>query len=190
MEWLRKTFELHPEGSFRAQFVEWQEDQNEKFGGVQCRLTFDTEALMSDGRPYRISTWSKPSLHPRSRVSKFLKAIGVDPDTISDDELKTFTMDDYIGRKLKLVIIHETSEEGTERHKIASFSPLKAAKVPEANGDKAVGKAEKATTAINWDEEDYPIPPHRRPSAKPLAAGRLILISSQRENPPHRTLPE
>ena len=48
-----------------------------------------------------------------------MKAIGVNPDAISDDELKSFTMDDYIGRKMRLVIINETAEDNTERHKIA-----------------------------------------------------------------------
>ena len=176
LEWSRKSdFELHPAGEWRAQFVEWERDVHEKFG-VQVKLTFDTEVLMDDNRPYRISTWCKPSLHPKGKVYKLLQALGNDPDEISDEQLRTFTLDDYIGGRCRLAIVHEKKKDSDDvTHKINGFLPYKKAPVktanwdeePESGGDKAAqqqpakepataGKsnAKGKKTQANWDDED------------------------------------
>lgn len=123
MEWKRSSREPHPAGTWRAQFVEWTEEKHETFG-VQVKLTFDTEVLMKDGKPFRISTWTKPSLHKKGKVAKLLGAFGIDAEKIPDSELKTFTLDDYCGRKLKVVIEHEI-DEGDVKDRIVSFQPFK-----------------------------------------------------------------
>ena len=124
MDWKRTSREPHPAGVWRAQFVEWKEEKHETFG-VQVKLTFDTEVLMADGKPFRISTWTKPSLHKKGKVFKLLAAFGVDAEKIPDEDLKTFTLDDYCGRKLKVVIEHQI-DEGDVKDRIVSFQPFKA----------------------------------------------------------------
>lgn len=130
MEFTRKSeYELHPAGEFRAQFVEWKEETSDKFG-TQVRMSFHTEALDSKGKNHEISVWGKPSLHPKSMVAKLLRALGTDPDSIPDEALKNFSLDNWCGQKLRLAIEHYIPQTGgDEKAKVASFLPYEAANV-------------------------------------------------------------
>lgn len=142
-------FEPHPAGIFRAQFTEWKEDKHETYG-ERVKMAFDTEALMKDGRPFRISVWSSPSFHEKSWVARFLKALGIDPDEFTDEEVEEFTLDDYIGRKVMLVIENETGKDGNERAKVASIQPIPRRKpqpAPEPDEEEAPPAKPAAKTA-------------------------------------------
>ena len=173
LEWSKGSErELHPAGEWRAQFVEWKEDKHQSFG-IQVKLTFDTECLMEDGQPFRISTWAKPSLHPKGKVAKMLAALGVDVEAISDEDLKKFTLDDYCSQKLRIVVTHEPKKDSDElADRITGFLPFKKPGVrtavnfgddtPETSGDKAA-QAEPAKEPVaaatgaakpDWNDED------------------------------------
>lgn len=171
MEFTRKPdYELHPAGEWRAQFVAWEEDKHEKFG-IQCKLSFDTEVLDDEGKSRRISTWTKPSLHPKGRVAKLLAAIGIDVDAIPDEDLKInpqtgkpkFTLDDYIGSKLRLMIAHEPKKDTPTEFvdRITAFLPFK--------------KGQVRTSASFGEEPDAPAAPATEApngAAKPAASAK------------------
>jgi len=141
MEWSRKSdFELHPEGLWRMQFVDWKEEISEQWG-QQARLSFDTECKMKDGQPYRVSVWGKPSLHPKSKVAGFLKALGIDAAEVDVD---TFTLDDFIGQKLRGLIKHYEGQDGSTKQKIADFLPYR----------QTAGETAKGVPDPKWDDED------------------------------------
>lgn len=161
MEWTRTTFTPHPEGVFKAQFVSWEEDNGGQYG-QQVKLTFDTEEMMEDGRPFRISVWTKPSLHEKGRVAKLLKAYGEDAEEI---DVETFDLDEYIGRKCQVIIEHYRGQDGSTKAKIANFLPAKKGK-PEAAPPQAAPPEERKTSSARvpvretsvaadprWDEE-------------------------------------
>ena len=158
MEWTRSTFTPHPEGVFKAQFVEWAPDDSGQFG-QQVKLTFDTEEEMDDGRPFRISVWTKPSLHEKGRVAKLLKAFG---ESAEEVDLDSFDLDDYIGRKCQVVIEHYRGQDGSEKAKIANFLPLQKGRkateaavegAPESGGDRAATTG-KGKSDPKWDDEE------------------------------------
>lgn len=172
-------FELHPAGEVKAQFVEWAEDKHEQFG-IQVKLTFDTARPMEDGRPFRISTWAKPSLHKKSKISKMMAAFGLDTEKLTEDEVKNFDLDEYIGKRLRLVITHEPKKDSKDlTHRITAFLPYRQAEVktvaafadddetPETSGDRkaqrepkpepaaaAATSGKRKQTKADWDEED------------------------------------
>lgn len=142
------TFTPHPEGVFRAVFVNWEEAKSPEDGSDQVKLSFDTEEMMDDGRPFRISKWCKPSLHEKAFLPTLLKALGQDPNTIQDGVEIDEILDPLIGGKCQLVIQHYKGKDGTQKAKIASCAPLR------TRSRVAFAETPPAAAAVNWDEED------------------------------------
>ncbi len=145
MQFTRKSdFELHPEGVFEADFVEWAEEYSETFSKEQIKLTFDSEEEMDDGKPYRISKWVSASLHPKSGMYGFLKAVGIDPDVIDEDTDVAEVLDEIVEsprRRMQIVVKHYEGKDKSQKHKISDFLPLKKkgkrTAEPETSGDRA-----------------------------------------------------
>src|SRR5688500_6914721 len=98
MAFQRSTFEPHPEGTTVGTFVDFKDEPDGKFG-PQIRLQFDTEEEMDDGRPFRVSYWITEQFNPKSNSFKFLKAVGVPVDEITDEELAALDLSDFLNRK-------------------------------------------------------------------------------------------
>jgi hypothetical protein len=161
------TYVPHPAGVFPAQFVDYSEDNDSQFakpGQDRIRLSFDTAEEMDDGRPFRVSRSGACSLNEKSMVYQFLKAVGVDPDALPEEEVVQ-TLDELIerGAKLQVVIKEYKKQDGTQGTKISDFLPLKtgrrtSAPAPESARELAgagVGNGGGGKKARpNWEDED------------------------------------
>lgn len=156
LEFTRKgDRQLHPAGQFKARLIEVKEDNHQEFG-KQARLTFETDAEMENGDPFTISTWAKPSLHPKSKITSMLMgAWGFDPAKLTDEEVAKFDLEEFVNKKLQIVVVHAKKEKTDEiGDKITAYLPYKAAEVkrsrkfdeddaaPETSGDRAAAKEE------------------------------------------------
>lgn len=121
MKWTKSTFVQHPAGVFTGKFIKWQPRSSEEFG-EQVELSFETDEEMEDGKPFTVSSSGSWSLGPKSKVTKFLKAIGVDSADVDEN---TFDLDDYLRAKCQLVIEEYTGRDGSTKTKIANWLPLK-----------------------------------------------------------------
>jgi hypothetical protein len=137
LEWTRKpAYEMHPAGTWKAQFVEWAPDRHQEFG-LQVRLAFETQVEDAEGKPRRMTVWTKPSLHAKGRIFGLLMAFGIDPTKdIADEDLQNFSLDPYVGKKLRLQITHVAKKDakgnaiaGEFTDKITGFLPFKEANV-------------------------------------------------------------
>jgi hypothetical protein len=162
MEWSRSSFELHPEGVFKAVFVNWEESKSDRFG-TNVKLSLDTEELDSQNKPFRVFAYTKPSLHEKGKVAKMLKAFGVDAEEI---EPESFDLDEYLNRKCLVVIEHYKGETGEDRHKITNFLPLKkkgqasappaeeAPKAKQGSEDRQLVGAAAGSARPDWGDDD------------------------------------
>lgn len=151
--WGKSSFEPHPEGVFEGTLVAY-EDAEGQFGPQVC-LKFDTSELMSDGRPYRVSYYVKPNLHPKSNAYKAFKAIGIDADEIDPADVEE-VLDQAIERgvKCQLVIKEYQRGDGSASTKVTDLLAIKkkAAKEKEPVGA-AAGGAKKKQLWADDDEE-------------------------------------
>lgn len=121
IEWKAGDYEPHPVGVYTAEFAKWEKDEHEEYG-LRIRLHFETEPEDEDEDAGHISTWTKPSLHPKGRVRPMLAAMGVD---VSQIDVKDFRLSDYLGKRLLLAIEHEPRKDGQGiKASIKSFLPL------------------------------------------------------------------
>lgn len=130
MGFQRSSFTPHPEGLTIGTFVDHVAETGQF--GPQTRLSFDTDELMDDGRPFRVVFWITTQINPKSNAYKFLKAMGIDVDGISDEELEALDLDNLLHKRCQLVIEHKKKPDGTVQAKVANLLPLKA-KRPAAN---------------------------------------------------------
>lgn len=138
----------HPPGEWRAVFVSCEADNHKEYG-KQAKLTFETEVENEEGEPRKMTTWTKPSLHPKGKIYLLLTgAFGIDPDKdISDEELKSGTfINRFIGQRLRLQIanVAKENEKDVLTDKITGFVPYK--------------KAEVKRSAKFSDDEETPAP--------------------------------
>lgn len=156
----RTQFEAHPEGLTVGVLVDIQLDEQGKFG-TQIRWSFDTQELMQDGRPFRITYWTTPTLNEKSNLSRLLKALGEDPE---DEQWEVESVDDFdclLNRKVQLNIIHKRDGD-TVRARIDTIMPLPRKPKPKATApagrvvvaETVETQAASSTTASPWDDED------------------------------------
>lgn len=124
MGFQRSSFEPHPEGLTIGTLADHTYEPNGTFG-PQTRLSFDTEELMDDGRPFRVCYWVTDQFNPKSNLFKFLKAMGVDVDNVTDDELAEMDFPEFLGRKCQLLIEHKKKADGSITAKVANLLPIK-----------------------------------------------------------------
>lgn len=143
MDWKRSAFEPHPVGVFAAVLVDWEETSNDY--GDQVALKFDSEELMQDGQPYRVTLWVKPILNPKSKAYATLQAFGVPVDTVDPAAIPAI-LDALVERNapIRLGIKEYTRQDGTKGTKIDSLYPLKqpAAKPTPSTGTGSTGRKE------------------------------------------------
>jgi hypothetical protein len=154
MPFKRSTFEPHPEGPTVGTFVDFKDEEGKY--GPQTRVSFDTEELMEDGRPFRIAYWITEQFNPRSNAYKFLKAMGIDVDNIEDAELEGLDLNDLIGRRCQLIIEHIKRPDATISAKVANLLSLKKRQPPKPEpAPEPVRAATGARSAAKWvDDED------------------------------------
>jgi hypothetical protein len=107
----RKKFEMHPAGVTIGQLADVELDEQGKFG-PQILWKFDTDEEMDDGRPFRISFWTTPTLNEKSHLWKLLQAFGEDPEDARWEVESVSDFDDLIGRKVQLDVIHKKTPNG------------------------------------------------------------------------------
>jgi hypothetical protein len=119
-------FTPHPVGIFRAEFTGFEKPEPHPQYGQRILLHFTTEEKKENGENFTISVFTSISLGPKARVRPMLAAMGVD---VTQLNVKTFKLSEYIGRKLVLVIEHEPRADGMGINAvIKSFQPLRSTK--------------------------------------------------------------
>jgi hypothetical protein len=130
----KPEFELHPAGTWKCALVEMNLEHHDKFG-EQVKFTLETEVVDEDsGKERRMNFWAKPSLHPKSKVTKMLIAMGVNVEAIPDEDLQPdeegevkFKLTDYLNKRFKIQVAHEPKKDAPKemRDVITGFLPLK-----------------------------------------------------------------
>jgi hypothetical protein len=123
-------FAPHPDGSFRAVCVDVTPlvKRDSQYGPKEeFRLVFETDAesTRADGSPQCV--WSRlftPSLSEKAAFRKFLRQwLGRD---LTGAEEAEFDTEDLIGKPASIVIIHESSQDGSRTYaNIAACTPSK-----------------------------------------------------------------
>lgn len=168
MEFTRKgDYVPHPAGEWRAQLIEWGPDNHQEFG-LQCKIVFQTEVADEKGEARKITVWCKPSLHPKGKIFAMLGAMGVDPNAIPEEQLKAFSLDPYVGKRLRLSITNEPKESDPKVtvDRVKAFLPYAKAAVK---------------TAAGFDDE---------PEAAPAPAPEPKKARAAAATPPAPTTPE
>jgi hypothetical protein len=160
-------YQLHPIGAFEAE-LSGAEDLGEREGpyGVkrQFRLSFVTDAKMSDGRNFSIPVWVNASLAKGKKIAT-LAAIteALNNDDINqrdlskyDDEFEVVQAD--IGKRCTIMVTHKSGQDGNLRARVISYLPLGGKPVttptPKAPAKKSASADEKTRIAGIWAAAD------------------------------------
>ena len=129
---------LHPEGTFPAQLVDWEEAPG-KFG-TQIKWKFETNVEKDDGTNATLSyfTGTNFSTDPRNKLLALMSAVRV-PLPETKEEAAKFTPDVLIGKVCGIRIIHRPGSDGTEWANIDAVLPP--------------GGSKKAAAAVFGEEE-------------------------------------
>jgi len=123
----RKKFQIHPECLTELQLVTVELDEEGDYG-AQIRWTFDSDELMEDQRPFRITYWTTPTLNEKSNLYRLLKAFGENPEEARWEVEEVAEFDPLIGRRVQANIIHKkrAQRDGTVsvNARIDSVMPL------------------------------------------------------------------
>lgn len=124
MGFKRSKFIPHPDGVTEGEFVDHKEVDGDY--GKQTMVLFDTDEEMEDGKPFRIGYYITPEkVNPKSNAFKFLTAMQLNPDEMSDEEIEAIDLDDLLNRRCQLVVKHEKQKDGSIRAKVSDLLPLK-----------------------------------------------------------------
>jgi hypothetical protein len=120
-----RDFENPPQGVHQAvcvDVVDMGDVENKQYGKIQhkCRVVFQIEAKMADGRPFIASRRFTVSLDERSALRPFLEMWR--GKAFTPDELKGFELDNLIGANGMVQILHSTEGEQTYANITAVFS--------------------------------------------------------------------
>lgn len=129
------TYELHPEGQFRAVCVDVVEkrDVPTAWGPkTKVRLVWQTDELRSDGKPFLASSSFNASLAETSRLRPFLEAWR--GKKFTTDELKAFDLEHLIGVQAVLQVTHTERDGKTYDNVTAIMRPMKGLEPIEPNG--------------------------------------------------------
>lgn len=150
----RKKFELHPAGVTIGQLADIAFDEEGKFG-PQIVWKFDTEEVMDDGRPFRVSYWTTPTLNEKSHLYALLKAFGENPEDPKWEVEELSDLDELIGRRVQLDVIHKKTENGAvSRIDKMMALPKRRDRGEEEEPRKPAGAGARSSKDARWDERD------------------------------------
>lgn len=152
--WSTGEYEVHPAGIFRAEFTGYESFFDTKFGSEKPRLQlqFYTDAETETDEGAQISSWTSPSLTPKCKFPGFLQAIGLDlAEVRAQIKEKKFSLDPYIGAKLRICVEHEPRGDGQGVSAvIKSFQSLKSGSAAEQPAEE---KPTKPSRRAKWEDE-------------------------------------
>jgi hypothetical protein len=120
------SFELHPEGQFRAVCVDVVEkrDVPTAWGPkTKVRLAWQTEEVRADGKPFLASSSFNASLAESSRLRPFLEAWR--GKKFTPDELKAFDLENLIGVQAVIQVTHTQRDGKTYDNVTAIMRPMR-----------------------------------------------------------------
>jgi len=123
----KRTFINHPEGLFQAVCVDVVDlgmVENKKFGNTshQCRIVFQTNEPMENGKPFLISQKYTLSTDPKANLTKHLQTWRGRPFT--PDEAKKFDVESIIGVNAQIQVQHNASATGDVFANITAILPV------------------------------------------------------------------
>ncbi len=148
-----KTFVPSPEGLHPAACVDAIDlgMVDTPFGRKhRCRIVFELEARMEDGRPFIVSKTYTLSLHEKSALHKDLRSWRGYP--FSPEELKGFDVERLIGVSCKLLITH-VERDGTVYGNVTAIT--KAEKGKEYRGSGQYQRGNGHANGVHQDAAEH-----------------------------------
>jgi hypothetical protein len=112
----KTTFELHPEGFFKAEVVDVQQEESEY--GPRIKMVLETDRIGENGQNLNIWHYCSPKLSKKSKLAQTVTGIlGCKFDELDDD----FDLETLIGLRTQITVKHTESQSGNQFAKIESF---------------------------------------------------------------------
>lgn len=123
-----RQYEVVPTGEYVAKIVSVEQVEgrfpNERTGKIEDQLRWEFEIQAANGgEPKKISAWTSMSFGPKSKLYGLAQAAfgkAIPPEYVLDTE-------HLLNRRVKLVVLVRTKEDGTEFSKVDSFKPVNGA---------------------------------------------------------------
>ncbi|MBA3768052.1 MAG: hypothetical protein H0W99_13935 [Acidobacteria bacterium] len=122
------SFTPAPEGVFQAvccDVVDHGTVTQEYAGEIRSRhvieLKWQLDQLMDNGTPFLVSQRFTASLHEKSKLLPFIESWR--GKKLTAEDLKTFDIEDYIGRNCMLQIVHNVGRNGQTYANVQSIQP-------------------------------------------------------------------
>ena len=151
----QSTFEPPPEGQHNAiccDVVDLGKVQDQWGEKHKCRIVWELEAKMKDGKRYIASKKYNVSLHEKANLHKDLKSWRGKPFT--SEQLEQFDLESVIGVPCQLVITHNEVEGAVFGNVIAVLKPVKKMTL---SGDytRVINRIESDKKPESGDNPDY-----------------------------------
>lgn len=145
------SYELHPDGKYKAKATDLKTRVIETYGKPQKQigLVFTTEHVQENGENGQLIKWGSPSLDSRAFFAKYILAIGEDLEAVKQLVIsKQFDARKYLNKSCTVIVVHEPRKDGDGDYaKIASVNAPDKKKA-------AAPTAPPSTERPNFDDDD------------------------------------